>query len=143
VTMEGIEARDGTHTELDVIVCATGGSTSVLNSTPNKRGSTGFDISFQYPFTIVGKGGVSLHERFDPHPVTYLALCVDEFPNFFLIGGPNASVNSSSYITLLDKKVMYAVEATRKLQRERLKSMVVKKDAVRDFDEYLEVRHLP
>ena len=46
-------------------------------------------------------------------------------------------------MTLLDKKVMYAVEATRKLQRERLKSMVVKKDAVDDFDEYLEVQHPP
>jgi len=46
-------------------------------------------------------------------------------------------------MTLLDKKVMYAVEATRKLQRERIKSMVVKKDAVDDFDEYLEVCRFP
>lgn len=34
----------------------------------------------------------------------------------------------------------YAVAATLKLQRERLKSMEVKKEAVDDFDEYLEVR---
>jgi cation diffusion facilitator CzcD-associated flavoprotein CzcO len=90
----------------------------------------------------MGKRDISLHERFKPHPVTYLALCVDEFPNFFLIGGPNIATTSSSYMALLDKKVMYAVEATKKLQRERLKSMVVKKDAVKDFDEYIEVRHL-
>lgn len=107
----------------------------------NKRGFIGFDASFQYPFTVVGKGNVSLQEKFNPHPVTYLALCVDEFPNLFLIGGPNALLTSSSYTTLLDKKVTYVVEATKKLQRERLKSMVVKKDAVYDFDEYLEVWH--
>ena len=113
------------------------------NSTFNKRGCVGFDVSFQYPFTVVGKRNISLQERFKPYPVTYLALCVDEFPNLFLIGGPNAATTTSSYMTFLDKKVIYVVEATKKLQRERLKSMVVKKDAVDDFDEYLEVRHPP
>lgn len=91
----------------------------------------------------MGKGSTSLQEKFKPHPVTYLSLCVDEFPNCFFIGGPNALLTSASYMTLLDKKVMYAVEATRKLQRERIKSMVVKKDAVDDFDEYLEVCRFP
>lgn len=33
----------------------------------------------------------------------------------------------------------YAVEATLKLQRERLRSIEVKKEAVDDFDAYLEV----
>jgi cation diffusion facilitator CzcD-associated flavoprotein CzcO len=89
----------------------------------------------------VGKKNLSLQEKFKPHPTTYLALCVDEFPNFFLVGGPNGCLTSSSYLTFLDKKVMYVVEATKKLQRERLKSIVVKKDAVDDFDEYLEVRY--
>lgn len=114
----------------------------MLYSTKNRR-PLGFDVSFQYPFTTVGKRNISLQEKFKPHPVTYLALCVDEFPNLFLIGGPNTLLTSSSYMTLLDKKVMYAVAATKKLQRERLKSIVVKKDALDDFDEYLEVRHPP
>ena len=52
-------------------------------------------------------------------------------------------LTSSSYMIFLDKKVMYAAAATKKLQRERIKCMVVKKDAVDDFDEYLEVRHTP
>jgi len=121
VTADGIETNDGAHIKLDVIVCA-----------------TGFDLWCQYPFPVVGKKNLSLQEKFKPHPTTYLALCVDEFPNFFLVGGPNGCLTSSSYLTFLDKKVMYVVEATKKLQRERLKSIVVKKDAVDDFDEYLE-----
>lgn len=40
---------------------------------------------------------------------------------------------------MIEKQVEYAVTATLKLQRERLKSMEVKKEAVDDFDEYLEV----
>jgi hypothetical protein len=40
----------------------------------------------------------------------------------------------------MERQVDYAVEATLKLQRERLKSMEVKAEAVDDFDEYLEVR---
>ena len=40
----------------------------------------------------------------------------------------------------MERQVDYAVEATLKLQRERLKSMEVKAAAVDDFDEYLDVR---
>jgi cephalosporin-C deacetylase-like acetyl esterase len=40
----------------------------------------------------------------------------------------------------MERQVDYAVKATLKLQRERLKSIEVKAEAVEDFDEYLEVR---
>jgi len=39
---------------------------------------------------------------------------------------------------LVERQIDYAVEAAKKLQRERLKSIEVKKRAVVDFDEYLE-----
>ena len=37
------------------------------------------------------------------------------------------------------RQIDYAIEAVKKLQREHLKSIEVKKEAVADFDEYLEV----
>lgn len=53
--------------------------------------------------------------------------------------GPSSSLASGSLVVLIEHQVDYAVEATKKLQRERLKSIEVKKAAVQDFDEYLEV----
>lgn len=38
----------------------------------------------------------------------------------------------------MERHVDYAVSVARKLQRERLKSIEPKKEAVKDFDDYLE-----
>ncbi|TFK56356.1 FAD/NAD-binding domain-containing protein [Heliocybe sulcata] len=121
ITEKGIELVDGRHCDLDVIVCA-----------------TGFDTSFKYSFPFVGRNGVTLQEKYDPHPKTYLALTVDGFPNWFQSFGPNSGFGSGSLACVLERQVEYAVKATLKLQRERLKSLCVKKQAVDEFDEYLE-----
>jgi len=73
-------------------------------------------------------------------------MAVDGFPNWFMSGGPNSGLGHGNLLMTLERQVDYAVHATLKLQRERLKSIEVKKEAVDDFDEYLEsyfpkVRH--
>ncbi|KAI0666937.1 hypothetical protein C8Q78DRAFT_982944 [Trametes maxima] len=121
ITAHGIETEDGERQDLDVIVCA-----------------TGYDTSFQLPFKILGRDGVDINERWKPHPVSYLSVAVDGFPNMFMALGPNSNIASGMLIPLLEAQVMYAVQATAKIQRERLKSMEVKTRALRDFDQYLE-----
>ncbi|KAF4604670.1 hypothetical protein EYR40_003448 [Pleurotus pulmonarius] len=121
VTADGIETVDGDHKDLDVIVCA-----------------TGFDTSYQLDFPIIGKNGVDVRDKYLPHPRTYLSIAVEGFPNWFQTLGPNSAVGAGSLLIILEKQVDYAVEATLKIQRERLKSMDPKKEAVDDFDEYLE-----
>ncbi|KAF9469634.1 FAD/NAD-binding domain-containing protein [Collybia nuda] len=121
ITETGIETVDGEHREFDIIICA-----------------TGFNTSFQFDFPILGRGGVDLSDKFLPYPKTYLSVAVDGFPNWFQSLGPNAAVGAGSLLILLERQVDYAVEVTLKLQRERLKSIEVKKEAVDDFDAYLE-----
>ncbi|KZT22657.1 FAD/NAD(P)-binding domain-containing protein [Neolentinus lepideus HHB14362 ss-1] len=121
VTPTGIEMEDGRHYDLDVIVCA-----------------TGFDTSYKYPFPFVGRDGVTLQDKFTPHPRTYMGMCVDGFPNWFQSLGPNSGVGSGSLLVIIERQLDYAIHATLKLQRERLKAIEVKKEAVDDFDEYLE-----
>ncbi|KAJ7459066.1 FAD/NAD-binding domain-containing protein [Mycena galericulata] len=117
----GIETIDGKIDELDVIVCA-----------------TGFDTSYQLGFPVIGRGGVQLSEKYNPHPKLYLSVAVDGFPNWFQSLGPNAAVGSGSLLIVIERQVDYAVEATFKLQREHLKSMDVKPEAVADWDVYVE-----
>ncbi|KAL5536604.1 hypothetical protein ACEPAF_427 [Sanghuangporus sanghuang] len=121
ITETGIELVDGTHHDLDVLVCA-----------------TGYDTSFQYPFPVIGRGGDTLNERFLPHPETYLGMCTDGFPNWFMSLGPNSAIGSGSLLLLIEKQVEYALEAAKKLQREHLKSIEPKNEVIKDFDEYLE-----
>lgn len=139
ITETGVELEDGKSHELDVIVCATGFfhyrycRGFVLNVDP------GYDTSYHYPFSVIGRGGRSLNERFKPHPETYISLCVDGFPNWFMSMGPNSVFGSGSMLIVMEKQVEYAVEVAKKMQREHIKSIEPKKEAVRDFDEYLEV----
>ena len=88
------------------------------------------------PFEVIGRGGRDLRKRWEPHAVSYLSVAVDGFPNMFLPLGPNSAVNSGSLLILMEREVDYAVAATLKLQRERLKSIEVKAEAVADYDEY-------
>ncbi|KAF8831859.1 hypothetical protein HHX47_DHR1000936 [Lentinula edodes] len=84
------------------------------------------------------RNGIELNKQFEPHPRTYLGIAVDGFPNWFSALGPNTGVGAGSLLIIIERQVDYAVAATLKLQRERLKSIEVKKEAVDDFDAYLE-----
>jgi hypothetical protein len=101
---------------------------------------TGYDTTFHYPFPIIGRSGLDIRARWTPHPETYLSICVDGFPNWFFSLGPNAGVGSGSLLALIEQQVEYAVAAGMKMQRERLKSVEIRAGAVRDYDEYIEVR---
>ncbi|ETW86437.1 hypothetical protein HETIRDRAFT_377052 [Heterobasidion irregulare TC 32-1] len=120
VTHNGVELIDGRHHKLDVLVCA-----------------TGFETSYRMPFDVIGREGRDLRVQWEPHASAYLAVAVDGFPNMFMSLGPNSFVNAGSLLGLMERQVDYAVAATLKLQRERLKSMEVKAEAVADYNEYL------
>ncbi len=99
----------------------------------------GYDTSWQLPFEIVGRDGVHLNEKWKPYPTSYLSMCVDKFPNMFMASGPNSIIGGGLLMPIIEFSVAYAVQAVAKMQRERLKSMEVKADAVRDFDQYIDV----
>lgn len=125
ITPTGVVLRDGRTNKLDVLVCA-----------------TGFDTTFRYPFRVLGRGGQALSERWAATaggPEAYLSLAVDGFPNLFVCGGPNSAVNSGSLVTIGEHVVKYIVEAVRKMQRERLRSMEVRREAMEDWSAYVRV----
>ncbi|KAI0342829.1 FAD/NAD-binding domain-containing protein [Trametopsis cervina] len=120
ITPTGIELVDGRHNDLDVLVLA-----------------TGFDASYRYPFDIIGRGGNKLNDRWDPYPEAYMSVAVDGFPNMFLAFGPASGLNTGTLVAMLETQVEYAVQATLKMQRERLKSMEPKEEATKDWTQHM------
>ncbi|KAI0091222.1 FAD/NAD-binding domain-containing protein [Irpex rosettiformis] len=120
ITRTGIELEDGRHDDLDVLVLA-----------------TGFDVSFHYPFDIVGRGDVKLNDRWQPYAEAYMSMAVDGFPNMFLVYGPGSGLNSGTIMSLLEHQAMYVTKCAMKMQRERLKSMEPKREATRDWMQHL------
>ncbi|MBC2865005.1 flavin-containing monooxygenase [Streptomyces mexicanus] len=82
ITPTGIVTADGTEREVDVIVAA-----------------IGFAVTkYLFPTVYRGVGGARLDKRWEeaPGPMAYLGVAVPDFPNFFMLYGPNSQPRNGS-----------------------------------------------
>ncbi|MHB8439116.1 MAG: flavin-containing monooxygenase [Acidimicrobiales bacterium] len=87
----GVRTSDGELHELDVLVLA-----------------TGFRVDrFMRPMEVIGRGGVKLDEAWSPHPSAYLSISIPEFPNLFMLNGPNGPVGNFSLIDVAELQFGY------------------------------------
>lgn len=121
VNPNGIELSDGRQVDIDVLVCA-----------------TGFQTSAPPPFPVVGLNNLTLASRFSPFAESYLSIAVDGFPNLFMMLGPNSAIGSGSLTMMIESMGDYVVKCIRKMQKEDIRSMTVKAEAVADFSEYID-----
>jgi 4-hydroxyacetophenone monooxygenase len=75
LTPKGVETADGTVREVDAIVTA-----------------TGFRVAkYLWPAEYTGKGGIDVHDFWSKDgPRAYLSMMVPNFPNMFMLYGPNS-----------------------------------------------------
>lgn len=118
ITPTGIETVDGEIQEVDVIIHGTGFSAS----------------DFLSSYEVTGISGMSLQDYWDGEAQAYLGITVPNFPNMFLLYGPNTNlvVNGSS-VFLVELAVEYAVEAIRTLLDRGDDYLDVKQDAYDRF----------
>lgn len=121
ITNKGVKLTSGEEIGIDVLVCA-----------------TGYDVEAPPTFELVGRNGTKLADKWKPQFETYISLAVDEFPNFFLVGGPNSGLGSGSLISVFEAQGDYIVKAIRKMQKEDYATMEVKPERVADFSRYID-----
>jgi cation diffusion facilitator CzcD-associated flavoprotein CzcO len=92
LTPAGIVTDDGVERQFDVIVCATGYVVDKFAS--------------RIPFT--GRNGRSLDDEWADGPEAYLGVTTTNFPNLFMLYGPNN--NAGSLIEMAEYEVGYVVE---------------------------------
>lgn len=119
VDATGIVTADGKHRSIDVLVCA-----------------TGFDTTYTPRFPMTGRDGVPLSNRWKETPETYISLAVDHFPNYFICLGPNAGLGEGNLLVLIEREIDYFVECVKKMQRDNIKAMDVRADAVTRFTKH-------
>jgi 4-hydroxyacetophenone monooxygenase len=100
VVPDGVFGADGTHYPADVIIYG-----------------TGFQAShFLTPMTVTGRGGVDLNEQWAGDANAYLGITVPNFPNFFMMYGPNTNiVVNGSIIYFSECEVQYILGCVRML----------------------------
>lgn len=119
---KGVVTEDGKLHEIDVLCCA-----------------TGFYASAAPPFRVAGLDGYTMQEHWKKRATNYLSLATDQFPNYFMMLGPNAAIGEGSLTMMIESTGDYILKAIRKMQKENIKSMMIKPERVRDFIRYCDV----
>ncbi|WP_086819676.1 NAD(P)/FAD-dependent oxidoreductase [Allokutzneria sp. NRRL B-24872] len=120
MTATGIETVDGKHRAVDAVVYATGFRTT----------------EFLVPMRVRGRGGVSLDERWADGAEAYLGMALPEFPNLFLVHGPNTILGHNSNIFMIECQVGHVLNCLRMLSGPG--RLEVRPDAMREYRRSLE-----
>lgn len=116
LTETGVVDAQGNEFPVDVVVCA-----------------TGFHTSFAPPYSVIGRNGADLKAQFGDEPRGYLGITVENFPNLFLLTGPNSPASHSSLLPILDWYTRYLFQVIKKVQTDNIRTICPKRAAVRDL----------
>lgn len=104
IDARGIHTAQGEHVEVDCIVWSTG------------YDATDGVISYD----VVGRGGERIADRWADFPRAYLGTTLPNFPNLFVITGPNTGIGHTSALFVIEAQLEYVTRAIRaSLQAQR------------------------
>ncbi|WP_307828394.1 NAD(P)/FAD-dependent oxidoreductase [Antrihabitans sp. YC2-6] len=123
ITPTGIKTADGATREVDVIILGTGFTAS----------------DFLAPMGITGLGGRDLREQWSDSARAYLGVSVPDFPNLFLMYGPNTNLGSGSIVFMLECQARYIRQAITHAQQKQ-RPIMVRESVAEEFDAGLQER---
>lgn len=123
----GVVTSAGEHVDLDVIVYATGFEAKKM----------------LYPMDIRGRGGVSIRERWgDEDAKAYLGLTVPDFPNLFVMYGPNVNLgHGGSYMFAGECQARYVTQMCAEMVKRGIGAFEVRQDVHDTYNEEVDAQH--
>ncbi len=127
VVPEGVVTSDGTVHPCDILVLATGFETRRM----------------LWPMQIAGRGGATILDRWgDEDPRAYLGITVPEFPNFFVIYGPNTNLShGGSAVFHSECQIRYIMQGMRELVESGNAALEVKPEPFWDYQKKVDTAH--
>jgi 4-hydroxyacetophenone monooxygenase len=119
ITPKGVRTQDGQEREFDLLLlCA------------------GFKVErYLWPVRYEGRGGVTLEEAWSRDGARgYLGITVPDFPNLFIVYGPNAQPRAGGLIKWLEIWSAYALRSIVKLVEGGHRSMAVRRDVFEHYN---------
>jgi cation diffusion facilitator CzcD-associated flavoprotein CzcO len=118
IEAKGVRTADGQLHQLDVIVLA-----------------TGFQVDrFLRPIDVVGRGGVRLDDVWAQRPSAYLAVSVPDFPNLFMLNGPNGPVGNFSLIDVAEAQFAYIMQLVDLIRAGQCRQVSASHEAAEQFE---------
>ncbi|HEX8630460.1 MAG TPA: NAD(P)/FAD-dependent oxidoreductase [Catenuloplanes sp.] len=97
VTPDGLRTADGVEHPCDVLVYGTGFAAT----------------EFLTPMRVIGRAGRRLDDVWRDGAHAYLGMAVPEFPNLFLVYGPNTNTGNTSVVYFHEAQARYITQAVR------------------------------
>ena len=120
ITPNGIADGTGIEREYDVIICATGYKTDRYASA----------------ISITGRGGQEIADAWKDGATAYLGITTANFPNLFMIYGPNT--NNGSILFMLECQAAYIARHVQWMDANDISWIEVKSDVERRYNEELQ-----
>jgi cation diffusion facilitator CzcD-associated flavoprotein CzcO len=87
--------------------------------------ATGFQpANYLASYRVVGRGGKTMHEVWDGEPQAFAGITVPEFPNFYILYGPNT--NGGEIVSALQRQAEFAVRSIKRLRDEKVAAVEVR-----------------
>lgn len=118
----GVVTSDGERRDADILVLATGFQSAEL------------------PFAehITGASGTRLAETWKDSQYAYLGATVPDFPNFFMLLGPNTTIGHTSITLMMEAQLDYVADALNLMKQKGLSTVDVKQDVVTSYNRDLQ-----
>lgn len=123
IRQQSIVSVDGTEREVDAIVLA-----------------TGFRITDSPTYELIsGRDGRTLSEVFDAEGLSaYKGTTIANFPNLFLMIGPNAALSYTSAIFTIESQINYIVDAITTMDASEVATVEVRPQRQADYNRELQ-----
>ena len=114
----GIRSANGTLREIDIIVLA-----------------TGFQADrFMRPMRITGENDITLEQAWADRPTAYMSVSIPEFPNLFMLNGPNGPVGNFSLIEIAEQQWHYISQLMSLVESGQYQKVSASQTALESFD---------
>ncbi len=121
ITETGIITKDGKHHDLDVLVL-----------------STGFNaFNFMRPMNLVGRDNLHIDKAWEHKIKAYRSMMLTDYPNFFLMLGPNTPIGNFSVIAMSEVQGDYVVKMIDKWRDREFDECEARQSAIDDFNAYI------
>ncbi|EME15489.1 flavin-containing monooxygenase [Rhodococcus triatomae] len=124
LTSTGVVTDDGAEYAADVVILGTGFSTD--NRCADEH--------------IVGRDGTSIQQAWRDGMEAYLGLAVTEFPNLFMIMGPNSGGGAQSILFVIETQIGYITRCLDLMDAQGATRMEVRGETQREFNAWLHRR---
>jgi cation diffusion facilitator CzcD-associated flavoprotein CzcO len=124
VKPEGVCTSDGQYHQADVLIYATGFKAS----------------EFLAPIAVTGKNNRKLQDEWNNGAEAYLGISVNNFPNLFMLYGPNTNLGHNSIVIMIESQMRYILSCLKQMQHKKLKSVEINSSAQENFNRKIQQR---